>query len=150
VRTNDLLNAVQYLTDPDDPGAVGSACPGLSMPERGRRPEAPWTPLVGDKYYAIKDQLIHDEQVLLRSLHFNIGHDHPHGYLLNICNVLQCSCQLAQTAICLLNDSLMYTDMCTRTLPWDLAAGALHLASLLLGVAHELPYEVCAPQPVKF
>ncbi len=38
------------------------------------------------------------------------------------------------------NDSLSRTDLCLRLTPAEVAAGALHLASLLLGVAREMPY----------
>lgn len=38
------------------------------------------------------------------------------------------------------NDSLSRTDLCMRNTPLEIAAGALHLASLMLGVARELPY----------
>ncbi len=38
------------------------------------------------------------------------------------------------------NDSLSRTDLCLRLAPAEVAAGALHLASLLLGVAREMPY----------
>jgi len=39
------------------------------------------------------------------------------------------------------NDSLSKTDLCLHHTPAEVAAGALHLASLLLGVARQLPYK---------
>ncbi len=38
------------------------------------------------------------------------------------------------------NDSLSRTKLCVQHTPAEVAAGALHAASLLLGVARELPY----------
>lgn len=38
------------------------------------------------------------------------------------------------------NDSLSRTDLCLHHTPAEVAAGAFHAASLLLGVARELPY----------
>ncbi len=39
-----------------------------------------------------------------------------------------------------MNDSLQYTCLCTRFGAAEVAAGALHLAALLLGASADLPY----------
>jgi hypothetical protein len=57
--------------------------------------------LAGEQYYAAKDQLIMDEQLLLRILRFQIHVEHPHKFLLNMCHVLRCSQPLASLALCL-------------------------------------------------
>jgi hypothetical protein len=42
---------------------------------------------------------------------------------------------------CQVNDSLGRTRLCARHSAAEVAAGALHLASLLLGCAREMPYQ---------
>ena len=62
-RTNDLLNAVRFaalhLRAATDPS--GQSTPGLPDYQAPQQP-APFTPLVGEQYYAAKEQLILDEQ----------------------------------------------------------------------------------------
>ena len=133
VRTNDLLNALQYVLDPGNRPELTKAFPGVllsqlctadsktdkqhqqesdaillaasssatsaadesasSLPQPGL--------LAGDDYYRAKEQLITDEQILLRLLRFEINVEHPHKYLLNICRTLQCGQPLTQLALCL-------------------------------------------------
>ena len=57
--------------------------------------------LAGDDYYRAKEQLITDEQIVLRILRFEINVEHPHKYLLNICRSLQSGQPLTQLALCL-------------------------------------------------
>ena len=61
--------------------------------------------LAGDDYYAAKEQLITDEQILLRILCFDLNVESPHKYLLNLCRLLQCSQALNQLAVCLVRVS---------------------------------------------
>ena len=62
-RTNDLLNAVRFaalhLCAAPGPGGQGAAAlPDDQAPQQA----APFAPLVGEQYYAAKEQLILDEQ----------------------------------------------------------------------------------------
>ena len=62
-RTNDLLNAVRFaalhLRAASDPSGQGApALPDYQAPLQ----PAPFAPLVGEQYYAAKEQLILDEQ----------------------------------------------------------------------------------------
>ncbi len=63
--------------------------------------------LAGDDYYRAKEQLITDEQILLRILCFEMNVEHPHKYLLNICRLLQCGQPLIHLAVCLVKDPMM-------------------------------------------
>ena len=116
LRTNDLLNAIKYVFTPDDSSSLQRSFPGLLAPmqpspgqadgasadteaESAAAPEGGY--LAGDAYYAAKDRLIMDEQVLLRVLRFSISIEHPHKYLLNMCRLLGCSQPLAHLATCL-------------------------------------------------
>ena len=132
VRTNDLLNALQYILDPSNRPELTKAFPGLLLsqqhtadPRTDKQHEqesavhlsasspaanaaddsASNLPqlglLAGDDYYRAKEQLITDEQILLRMLRFEINVEHPHKYLLNICRTLQCGQPLTQLALCL-------------------------------------------------
>lgn len=133
VRTNDLLNALQYILQPCNSRELAQAFPGLllhrqsaaidhsaSQRDEHGEPAQMHSPkesasqaegssgsrlqkglLAGDDYYAAKEQLITDEQILLRILCFEITVEHPHKYLLNLCSVLQCEKPLIQLALCL-------------------------------------------------
>ena len=133
VRTNDLLNALQYILHPCNSRELAQAFPGLllhqqsavfdnstSQPDEHGEPAQLHSPkeyasqaegssgsrlqkglLAGDDYYAAKEQLITDEQILLRILCFEITVEHPHKYLLNLCSVLHCKKPLIQLALCL-------------------------------------------------
>ncbi|KAK9824606.1 hypothetical protein WJX72_011678 [[Myrmecia] bisecta] len=129
VRTNDLVNAVRFEAELRHAGNAAA----------GSGAVAAYHMLVGHDYYSVKERLIQHEQLLLRTLHFDISMEHPHKYLLNYCATLRCSQPLAQLAICLLNDSLLYTTLCLSHAPAEVAGGALHLAAVLLGRADSLP-----------
>jgi hypothetical protein len=132
VRTNDLLNAVRYVTSPQDSTALAQAFPGLQIIDTSASSTATESSqpagdanaadanglaasgpragfLAGDEYYAAKDQLIIDEQLLLRLLRFEVGVQHAHKYLLNMCHVLGCSQPLAQMATCLVRLKFAHT-----------------------------------------
>lgn len=129
MRTNDLLNTVQYVTNTQDSSAILRAFPGFLIPgspsiraaldesrDKGTRHAPRSGFLAGDHYYAAKDQLIMDEQILLRVLHFEIGVEHAHKYLLNMCQVLQSNEALAQLATCLVRISLnLQNSECSRS-----------------------------------
>lgn len=85
-------------------------------------------PLVDGEYSTAKRQLILHEQLLLRSLHFEIAVEHPYKYLLNFCNLFKLTSGICQTAICAINDSLCLTQLCLTHHPSVVAAGALRLA----------------------
>ena len=59
--------------------------------------------LAGDGYYTAKEQLITDEQILLRVLCFAMSVESPHKYILNLCHLLQCSQPLIQLAVCMVS-----------------------------------------------
>ena len=124
LRTNDLVNAVEYISRPNDTTRLYQAFPEL-LPRHarqdatgGRQSEQPQSHasasaepageaapeggfLAGEAYYAVKEQLISDEQVLLRTLRFQLALEHPHKHLLSMCRLLSCSQPLTQLATCL-------------------------------------------------
>ena len=48
---------------------------------------------------------------------------------------------MVQLALCLVNDSLRLTGLALTSTPAELAAAALHVSSLLLVCARELPFQ---------
>ncbi|CAL5224658.1 g7377 [Coccomyxa viridis] len=96
--------------------------------------------LAGDDYYMAKEQLITDEQILLRILCFQMNVESPQKYLLNVCRLLQCSQPLIQLAVCLVNDSQAEMQLCLQYSPLEVAAGCLHFATTILGTAQHLPH----------
>jgi hypothetical protein len=81
--------------------------------------------VVGDEYYAAKEQLFVTEQVVLRVMRFQLEVEQPHKYLLNLCRLLDVQQQLAAAAVAVLNDAIAYTGLVCRTRAAILAAAAL-------------------------
>eukprot|EP00899_Mesostigma_viride_P027736 jgi/Mesvir1/8147/Mv25344-RA.1 len=101
--------------------------------------EGEWEVLVGAKYYEAKDELLMEEQVVLRSIQFQVSIDLPYRYLLNLCHAVRASKALAQVAVYAVNDSLVYTTLCLRHHPFEVAAAALNIGALLVEQAEALP-----------
>lgn len=126
VRVNDLVNAFIFLEAPQDVEAISAIFPQLAFDSA-----APSKVVVGDAYYAAKDQLIQQEQVVLRWLSFDLCVDHPFRYLLNCANAAGCSSSVVTTALSILNDSLLLTNLSANQKPVYVAAGALSLATAM-------------------
>lgn len=125
VRTNDLLNAVHFVA-----GAVqqlDSAVPSCNLLPKTSEFEA----IVGQEYYALKETLITDEQLLLRTINFDIVVEHPHKYLFNFGKLINAKFKLIQMAVSILNDSIVLTKLCLAYPPADIAAACLQVASEL-------------------
>ncbi|GAB4815395.1 hypothetical protein N2152v2_002441 [Parachlorella kessleri] len=149
LRTNDLLNAVRHLHEAalkqpggSQPGRMWEAAAdaeGIAPPEGGAGMGSQSSlgeqcpVLVGDAYYVAKAQLIHDEQVLLRMLRFDIGVEQPHKYLYCFAETLKAPGVIVRLATCLVNDSLVYLQTCISLRPEAVAAAALHVASVVAG-----------------
>lgn len=133
VRTNDLLNAFEFVQE-----NKGNHASDASVSAAGQTDQS-WHALVGEQYYARKQQLIMDEQSLLRAIDFNIVVQHPHKYLLNFAQTIQASRDVTQLAVCLLNDSLSLTSFSISSSAPLLAVVSLHLASQVLNASDELP-----------
>ena len=106
--------AEQRLMDPDDgvpsqetASAEGAASGPRIEGDTASRAEAGF--LAGDDYYVAKEQLITDEQILLRILGFELNVASPHKYILNLCRLLRCSRPLIQLAICLVRTPIQLT-----------------------------------------
>ena len=132
VRTNDLLNAVHIMAAiPRATNAAEEPAPDTSALD--------FTALVGQSYYNLKQTLILDEQYLLRTIDFDIVVEHPHKYLLNFAKAIDAKHSLVQTSVSLLNDSVVYSNLCLSHQPADIAAACLQLGSCILGSNMSLP-----------
>lgn len=140
VRTNDMLNTLEYLRQCQQ-RQRGSTLVAEPPPLQNMLPAVDAMVLVGDLYYAKKQELIIREQSLLRLIHFNVVCEHPHRYLFNFGRALHCPARMLHLAVCLVNDSLCTTQLSLDQSAANVAAGALHLSSLLLGQAWELPFK---------
>ncbi|KAL3139608.1 hypothetical protein ABBQ38_003926 [Trebouxia sp. C0009 RCD-2024] len=130
VRTNDLLNAV-HLT------AFSST---VIKATEGSEPDAPgFSPLVGQPYYNLKQTLILDEQYLLRTISFDIVVEHPHKFLLNFAKTMDARHGLVQLSVSLLNDSIVYSNLCLSHPPAEIAAACLQLSGNILGSSVSVP-----------
>mmetsp|Transcript_36637 Transcript_36637/g.103417 ORF Transcript_36637/g.103417 Transcript_36637/m.103417 type:complete len:172 (+) Transcript_36637:403-918(+) len=88
--------------------------------------------LSGDTYYVAKSRLLEDEQVLLRTLQFQVTVELPQTMLFNLCRALDCSPGVTRLALCLLNDSMQHTDLMATCTPALLAAASLQLSFVLI------------------
>ena len=132
VRTNDLLNAVHITAaNPTATAAAGEPAPDTSAPA--------FAALVGQSYYNLKQTLILDEQYLLRTIDFDIVVEHPHKYLLNFAKAIGAKHSLVQTSVSLLNDSIVYSNLCLSNQPADIAAGCLRLSACILASNVSMP-----------
>lgn len=114
---NDLVNAFVFLEASADAGVINAIFPDLGIMS-GSSPVL----LVGEAYYAAKDRLIQQEQVLLRWLSFDLCIDHPFRYLLNCANAAGCSDAVVVTALSLLNDTLLLTNLSAYETPSGVAS----------------------------
>lgn len=95
--------------------------------------------LVGAKYTAVKQEVQHMEQVLLREIGFQLVVDNSHRYILNFSKSLQLNHSIVQLAVFLGNDSLLYSPACLLFSAAEIAAGCLLVASRLLARRYTLP-----------
>lgn len=122
MRTNDMVNAVAAAA------GLGAHCDAAAT--------ARFPCLVGEAYQQRKRQLILDEQLLLRRLHFSIGVDQPHRYLYVLAHCWGASREAARLAACLLNDCVCCCPTYGGAVqPAAAAAAALHLGATLCGQA---------------
>lgn len=129
MRTNDLLNTVLFVAAPA--ASTSSDTQAAQRQQHDLQPDS--LILVGQEYYAMKQILIVDEQLLLRTINFDIVVEHPHRYVLNFSKFLGVTHSLVQMALALLNDSLVYTNISLVFEPADIAAASLEAAFEMAG-----------------
>eukprot|EP00877_Chromochloris_zofingiensis_P003720 jgi/Chrzof1/13349/Cz07g29230.t1 len=131
ISTNHLINTIRLLSSPHNQHQLQQLTPLPSNAPQDNTVQHTATVVVGDDYYAAKDQLLIAEQHVLRVMQFQVNIDHPYKYLLNLCNLLQVSKPTAAAAVCLLNDCLTFTDLCIKQSPYVTAAAVLYASMQL-------------------
>ncbi|XP_054161734.1 cyclin-T2-like isoform X2 [Oppia nitens] len=83
------------------------------------------------KSEAYKDQameLVINENLMLQTLGFDIAVEHPHTSVVNCCQLVRASKDLAQTSYFMATNSLHLTTMCLQYKPTVVACVCIHLA----------------------
>lgn len=72
--------------------------------------------------------LLKNEETLLKTLGFETAIDHPHTHIVRCCHLVKASKDLAQTAYFMASNSLHLTTMCVQYKPTIVACFCIHLA----------------------
>ncbi|XP_075727036.1 uncharacterized protein LOC119165171 [Rhipicephalus microplus] len=73
-------------------------------------------------------ELVLNENMMLQTLGFDIGIEHPHTHVVNFCQLVRASKDLAQTSYFMATNSLHLTMMCLQYKPRVVACLCIHLA----------------------
>ncbi|CAG2176680.1 unnamed protein product, partial [Oppiella nova] len=88
-------------------------------------------PALDFKSEAYKEQameLVFNENLMLQTLGFDIAVEHPHTSVVNCCQLVRASKDLAQTSYFMATNSLHLTTMCLQHKPTVVACVCIHLA----------------------
>eukprot|EP01116_Phalansterium_solitarium_P015891 TRINITY_DN3565_c0_g2_i1.p1 TRINITY_DN3565_c0_g2~~TRINITY_DN3565_c0_g2_i1.p1 ORF type:complete len:214 (+),score=23.35 TRINITY_DN3565_c0_g2_i1:429-1070(+) len=95
------------------------------------------TPIqIGQEYWELRDSVVAHEQIVVRTLAFELTVQQPYKHLMNYASTLRAPAPLLQTAWNVMNDSFC-TLVCIDFQPHEIAAASLFLAAKLL--QFELP-----------
>jgi hypothetical protein len=100
-----------------------------------------------ESYWAAKEQLVGDEQRLLRALGFEVEVTHPHRYVPEYAAALGLSARAVQVAWCLATDSYLAVGRTLQHPPHAVAAAAVLLGSALCGERAVMPPRRTPPPP---
>nr|XP_018910648.1 PREDICTED: cyclin-T2-like [Bemisia tabaci]XP_018910649.1 PREDICTED: cyclin-T2-like [Bemisia tabaci]XP_018910650.1 PREDICTED: cyclin-T2-like [Bemisia tabaci] len=81
-----------------------------------------------EEYLQQAADLVMNENVLLQTLGFDVGIDHPHTHIVRCCHLVRASKDLAQTSYFMATNSLHLTTMCLQYKPTVVACFCIHLA----------------------
>ncbi len=135
-RLRDTINVIRLLVD-EDVRTVASRHPATRY--RGLE-----VPRLSSTYVEMKKRVVECEQVLLRSVGFNLDMKHPYRMLLNYCRSLRLGKRTTQVAWGILNDFL-FIPFALALPPPVLTCAALHMASIVESDQHALSHvsKVC-------
>lgn len=129
MKSVELINALKLCLVPNFQLSSESADhPGIDV-------------LVGDPCLAVKQELQHKEQILLREIRFNLTVEDSQKYLLNCAKSLKLNADIVKLAAFLCNDSLVHTNACLHFHAAEIAAGCLLAAFHLLRQKYTIPLE---------
>ncbi|XP_022701000.1 cyclin-T2-like isoform X2 [Varroa jacobsoni] len=81
-----------------------------------------------EEYQALAGELVANENLMLQTLGFDIGIDHPHTHVVKCCQLVKASKELAQTSYFLATNSLHFTTMCLQYKPTVVACLCIFMA----------------------
>lgn len=81
-----------------------------------------------ENYLEQVQDLLKNEETLLKTLGFDTAIDHPHTHIVRCCHLVRASKDLAQTAYFMASNSLHLTTMCVQYKPTIVACFCIHLA----------------------
>ncbi|XP_053686163.1 serine-rich adhesin for platelets-like [Sabethes cyaneus] len=84
--------------------------------------------LLKGSYAEQAQDLVDNENILLRTLGFDMAIDHPHMHIIKTCHMVKASKDLARTSYFMASNSLHLTTMCLQYKPTVVACFCIHLA----------------------
>ncbi|CAN8022731.1 unnamed protein product [Ixodes persulcatus] len=90
--------------------------------------DAPTLNPASEAYQEQALELVLNENMMLQTLGFDIGIEHPHTHVVNFCQLVRASKDLAQTSYFMATNSLHLTMMCLLYKPRVVACLCIHLA----------------------
>uniref|UniRef100_A0A8D8S6F3 Cyclin-T n=1 Tax=Cacopsylla melanoneura TaxID=428564 RepID=A0A8D8S6F3_9HEMI len=81
-----------------------------------------------EAYQEQAQEIVVNENVLLQTLGFDVGIEHPHTYVVKCCHLVRASKDLAQTSYFMASNSLHLTTMCLQYRSTVVACFCIHLA----------------------
>lgn len=81
-----------------------------------------------DAYQEQAQEIVVNENVLLQTLGFDVGIEHPHTYVVRCCHLVRASKDLTQTSYFMASNSLHLTTMCLQYRSTVVACFCIHLA----------------------
>ncbi|XP_054722741.1 cyclin-T2-like [Uloborus diversus] len=90
--------------------------------------DAPPLDVRTDAYLEKQFEVVAHENVLLQTLGFILAIEHPHTYVVKVCQLVKASKDLAQTSYFMATTSLHMTTMCLQYKPTIVACVCIHLA----------------------
>lgn len=130
-RITDLVNIYNIVLNYTNNFNLCNCLPSLPKLKEFRNGHSKF--LVGKKYYEEKDALIFYEQKFLRSIDFDVGIYKPYKYLFAISGILELEKELVMSAIALLNDCYVYTDLPIKLSEQSLVISSIYLISIIMG-----------------
>jgi len=81
-----------------------------------------------EKYLEQAQELVSNENILLQTLGFDVGIDHPHTHVVRCVQLVKAQKELAQTSYFMATNSLHLTNMCLRYPPTVIACVCIHIS----------------------
>ncbi|GFS64382.1 cyclin-T [Trichonephila clavipes] len=107
-------------------GCLKSAASAIAFLAKRKAASVGWGTVAAysDKMF----EVVSHEYILLQTLGFRLAIEHPHTYVVKVCQLVKASKDLAQTSYIMATTSLHMTTMCLQYKPTIVACVCIHLA----------------------